>query len=103
MSNYKHAFPHFDDTLPTLAGFYDSSWKNDACPSITKDLGNETYLQIFIDYKDQTKSDFYDVAKEHYSRFHVNLDKPNEWLDSKFLFSSNDWASVENFIKGFKL
>ena len=101
--NYLEQFPHYDDTLPTLEGFYDSSWHNDACPSITKDLGEETYLQIYIDYKDKAKSDFYDVEDRNYSRFHVNLDKPNEWLDSKFLFESNDWAEIEKFIKELKL
>jgi hypothetical protein len=99
MSNYMHAFPHFDDALPTLAGFYDSSYKNDACPSITKDLGEETYLQIYIDYKDKAKSDFYDVEEEDYARFQVRLDKPNEWMSSEFLFASNDWAEIEQFIK----
>lgn len=99
MTNYMREFPRFDDTLPTLAGFYDSSYKNDACPSITKDLGNETYLQIYIDYKDKAKSDFYDVEEEDYARFQVRLDKPNEWMSSKFLFASNDWAEVEAFIK----
>ena len=103
MSNYMQAFPHFDDTLPTLEGFHDSSWHNDACPSITKNLGNETYLQIYIDYKDKAKSDFYDVDDRDYSRFQVNLDKPNEFMNPEILFSSNDWASVENFIKDFKL
>ena len=98
MPNYKHEFPRFDDTLPTLEGFHDSSWHNDACPSITKDLGEETYLQIYIDYKDKAQSDFYDVEEERYFRYQVNLDKPNEWLNSKVLLSSNDWAEVVTFI-----
>ena len=101
--NYLEQFPHFDDTLPTLAGFYDSSWHNDACPSITKDLGEETYLQIYIDYKDKAKSDFYDVEDADYSRFSVHLDKPNELMNPEFLFSSNDWAEIEKFIKELKL
>ena len=99
MTNYMHEFPRFDDTLPTLEGFEDSSWHNDACPSITKDLGKETYLQIYIDYKDKAQGDFYDVEDEDFSRYQVRLDKPNEWMSSKFLFASNDWAEVEQFIK----
>jgi hypothetical protein len=97
--NYKNEFPRFDDTLPTLAGFYDSSWHNDACPSITKDLGNDRYLKIYIDYKDKEQSDFFDVPEERYFRFGVYLDKPEEDCNAEFLFQSNDWAEIEKFIK----
>ena len=101
--NYLEEFPRFDDTLPTLAGFYDSSWHNDACPSITKDLPNEHYLQIFIDYKDKAEGDFYDVPAERYFRFKVYLDKPEEQENADFLFQSNNWAEIEKFIKELKL
>lgn len=100
---YKTEFPHFDDTLPTLEGFYDSSWHNDACPSICKDLGNDSYLKIYVDYKDKAKSDFFDVEDEFYSRFHVYLDKPEEDLNAELLFQSNDWEEIKQFIKGVKL
>ena len=102
MPNYKHEFPRFDDTLPTLEGFHDNSWHNEACPSIAKDLGKDTYLEIYIDYKDKALSDFYDVEEERYARYQVRLDKPNEWNSTEFLFASNDWTEVETFIKEFK-
>jgi hypothetical protein len=97
--NYKTAFPRFDDTLPTLEGFYDSSWHNDACPSITKDLGNDRYLKIYIDYKDKERSDFRDMEDEHYFRFAVYLEKPEEDCNAEFLLQSKDWAEIEKFIK----
>ena len=101
--NYLHAFPRFDDTLPTLEGFYDSSYQNDACPSITKDLPNKQYLQIYIDYKNKAESDFYDVPAERYFRFQVYLDKPEEELNPEILLKSNDWTEIEQFIKELKL
>lgn len=101
--NYIEQFPRFDDTLPTLEGFFDSSWHNDACPSICKDLGGMRYLQVFIDYKDQTKSDFADIEPSDYLRFRVYLDKPSELMNPQFLKDSNDWAEIEQFIKELKL
>jgi len=45
-------FPDYDDVLPTIDGFVDSSWGNDACPSIhSETLG----LTIHCDYKDASK------------------------------------------------
>ena len=42
-------FPDYDDTLPQIAGFVDSSYGNDTCPSIhSAALG----LTIHCDYKD---------------------------------------------------
>jgi hypothetical protein len=97
--NYKNEFPRFDDTLPTLEGFYDDSWHNDACPSLCKDLGNDRYLKIYIDYKDKERSDFFDVMDEFYFRFGVYLDKPMEEFNAELIFQSNDWAEIEQFIK----
>lgn len=54
---YKVEFPDYDDTLPELEGFTDSSWRNDACPSISREIDPDTaanpkVLTIFVDYKD---------------------------------------------------
>jgi hypothetical protein len=100
--NYLEQFPHYDDTLPTLEGFYDSSWHNDACPSITKDLGGEKYLQVFCDYKNKELSDFADLV-DGYARFSVCYQNHEEDLNGQYLFESNDWAEIEKFIKELKL
>jgi len=45
-------FPDYDDVLPTIDGFADSSYGNDTCPSIH----NETLgLTIHCDYADEAK------------------------------------------------
>jgi len=45
-------FSDYDDTLPQIAGFVDSSYGNDTCPSIfSETLG----LLIHCDYKDKSK------------------------------------------------
>jgi hypothetical protein len=45
-------FPDYDDVLPIIDGFVDSSYGNDTCPSIH----NETLgLTIHCDYKDDAK------------------------------------------------
>lgn len=73
MQNYLDEFPRFDDVLPTLEGFHDSSWHNDACPSLTMDLPNGFRWQIFVDYKDQNESDFADIDPANYKRFAISL------------------------------
>ena len=45
-------FPDYDDELPAIDGFVDSSYGNDTCPSIhSETLG----LTIHCDYKDEAK------------------------------------------------
>ena len=54
---YLQEFPNYDDTLPTLEGFSDSSWHNDVCPSISDDNDSdpEECIFIFCDYKEKTR------------------------------------------------
>jgi hypothetical protein len=42
---YLSEFPNYDDELPAIDGFEDSSWHNDACPSLTKELGGDRFFQ----------------------------------------------------------
>jgi hypothetical protein len=95
--NYLQQFPEFDDTLPTLEGFSDSSWHNDACPSLSKELPNGDFICVFIDYKDKERSDFADLEGDSYARFRVG----NHTVSGEYenLFQSNDWADIEKFIK----
>lgn len=58
---YRTEFPDFgelDVVIP--AGFEDTSWHNDACPSFTKTFMDtdgfvSMYLRIWVDYKDSDK------------------------------------------------
>jgi hypothetical protein len=51
----REQFPGFDDELPSVDGFEDSSWRHDAAPSLTD---YENNLQLFIDYLDPDLSDW---------------------------------------------
>lgn len=78
------AFPDFDlSTMPETipAGFFESSFKNDACPSFYNEAAG---LQIFVDYADIDAREFPGSP-----RFHV-VDSVNG--DS--LISANDWAEL---------
>ena len=50
--SYKYEFPDYDCEMPTLEGFTDASWHNDACPSLDKPIFSNTYLRVWCDYKD---------------------------------------------------
>lgn len=99
-SNYLHEFPRFDDTLPTLEGFEDYSWHNDACPSLGKELPNGDFICIFVDYKDKELSDFADLEGDLYARFRVGNNKSDG--DYEVLFQSNNWEEIEQFVKNQK-
>jgi hypothetical protein len=51
----RQQFPSFDDDLPTVDGFDDSSWRHDAAPSLTD---YENNMQLFVDYRDPAMSDW---------------------------------------------
>lgn len=96
---YKQEFPAFDDVLPTLEGFKDSSWHNDACPSLIKELGNENFLQVFVDWKNKEMSDFADLMGNDYGRFVVMLGLSNGSTED--ILITNDWDEVVFLTKNF--
>lgn len=60
MSDVKKEFPDFDEDLPVIEGFKDSSWHNDACPSM---MNEEMHLLLYVDYSDFDKCDFPDARR----------------------------------------
>jgi len=101
-TSYKTEFPRYDDELPTLKGFTDSSWHNDACPSLMKHIDEiGTFIQIFCDYKDQEESDFADIT-ENYHRFNIMLANAEaDW--SIALFESNSWEDIKDYLQRFNI
>jgi hypothetical protein len=92
-------FPRYDDQLPEIEGFYDSSWHNDACPSITKDLENDSYLILYCDYKNQSLSDWADI--EDYKRYHLyHQNDETGFFDD--LLRTNDLDEVKTFLTNYK-
>lgn len=94
---YKKEFPLFDDVLPSIEGFYDSSWHNDSCPSLGKELKNGAFVSVFVDYKNKELSDFADLEGENYKRFRVGL--TNQIGEYIVLFESNNFKEIKNYIK----
>ena len=77
-------FPDYDDVLPTIAGFVDSSYGNDLCPSIYSDAQK---LRIYCDYKDETKREGCGM------RYNVTIDDGTEAL-----LETDDLADVLAFV-----
>jgi hypothetical protein len=101
--DYKVEFPSYDDELPTIKGFVDASWHNDACPSLTKYIDdNGTFIQIFCDYKDQAISDWADLDPDNYRRFSIMLANSDaDW--SVAMFSSNSWEDIKDYLARFNI
>jgi hypothetical protein len=101
--DYKTEFPRYDDELPTLKGFEDSSWHNDACPSLMRHIDDAgTFIQIFCDYKDQAESDFADLDGDAYRRFSIMLaNAQSDW--SIALYESNSWEDIKDYLERFNI
>jgi len=77
-------FPDYDDQLPTIAGFVDSSYGNDLCPSIySETLG----LRIYCDYKSEAKREGCGM------RYNITIDDGTEAL-----LETDDLAEVLAFV-----
>tara|TARA_R110000868_G_scaffold391097_2_gene661003 strand:+ start:117 stop:446 length:330 start_codon:yes stop_codon:yes gene_type:complete len=50
MSNYQSEFANYDDVLSIPAGWVDTSWHNDICPSFEKTFGDVTF-RLWCDFK----------------------------------------------------
>ena len=92
---YLQEFPDYDDTLPTLEGFHDSSYRHDTAPSLCKwlDEEDERFIQIYCDYKDESLREWDDTK-----RFTVYINDHGETS-----FQSDNWADIQQFIKELKL
>lgn len=84
---FQREFPRFDAaTLPAIpAGFEDSSWHNDVCPSF---LDKERRLQVFIDYADTSEREF---EKSRRFRLH-RLNEHLEYVET--IAGSDDWSEI---------
>ena len=92
MRTYKNQFPRYDAELLKIDGFYDSSWGNDICPSITMDLGNEWYCQIFCDYLDPKLRE-----EKESARFFILHQQDNSYEGAKLMTDSEE--EVRQWVK----
>lgn len=44
-------FENFDDVIEIPEGFISTTWRNNACPSIAREIDANTGVTIWIDYK----------------------------------------------------
>ena len=86
---FKQEFPNFPvDAFPALpAGFEDSSWHNDVCPSITNE---KAHLHVFIDFPAPQERE-----EPSLNRFFVNrLDADGCLTEAEPLLQTDDWEEV---------
>lgn len=85
---YQILFPDYDDTLPVIDGFADSSYGNDTCPSIYSDVLG---LTIHCDYKDESKRE-----NGGLTRYGVSLEDTGESL-----LETDDFSDVLAFVSDY--
>lgn len=90
---YKTEFPRFvlDVTLPE--GFEDHSWHNDAMPHFSKQIGDDKFLLIWIDYSDKKLSEYGGKIP----RFIAEIQHHEQQLE---FFTTDIWSDILKFIKG---
>lgn len=94
MSNYRKEFPDYPEAdMPAIpAGFEDTSWHNDVCPTIGSD---SLRLSIFIDYADVAQREL----GADTDRFIVlQLDADGCYTGEQPLVATDDWNEVLAFI-----
>lgn len=92
---YQTEFPDFGTfDLPLPDGFADTSWHNDVCPSFERDLGDDTYLRIFVDYANPA-----DRENPGAKRFTCQRVMPDG--DTVRGLHSDAWQAVLTWAKGF--
>lgn len=89
---YRSEFGDYDGELPDLDQFEDSSWHNDTCPKLTRELfsdgGRQTQIVVWCDYVDPEKRE---GGGRH--RFDVRFNE-------KSVLETDDVAELHAFIKG---
>lgn len=89
--NYLQTFPNYDRKLIEIEGFQDTSWKNDACPSISKGR-----IQVYCNYLDPKKREIEDSSLYYcflYSKNQKGFDEPIKEL------GTDNISDVLDFIK----
>lgn len=86
-------FPDFDDKLPEIEGFTDSSWHNDTAPSLTNE---ELHLQLFVDFIDPALSEYPEErASGNFKRYALHrLDDENMVTDDPLILFTDDFNEV---------
>jgi hypothetical protein len=91
---FQTEFPDFPAAdMPAIpAGFEDSSWHNDVCPTIQS---SALRLSIFLDYADPAQREF----GADTNRFLVlELDADGCYTGEQPLVATDDWSEVLSFI-----
>lgn len=86
--SYQTEFPGFVGMPAIPAGFIDSSWRNDACPSFTNESCS---VIIWVDFIDPA-----DRELPYSSRFLVTPERGAE-------LATDDWQAVLSFLSGLAL
>jgi len=91
-TTWRSEFPDFPAaTMPEIpAGFADTSWHNDACPSFTSDACE---LRLWVDFLDPAQREH----PESKSRFYLQPQRAGVEISGDGLLS-NDWQEVLAFI-----
>lgn len=90
MQPYLYAFPDFGELdIQAPAGFNDTSYKNDTCPSFSsKKFADGSSLVLYVDYKELDKREYEDTK-----RFILALrDKEDTYV--KDLVLTDDYAEI---------
>lgn len=71
--NYKTEFPNYQDEIPALEGFIDTSYGNDACPSFELPLSDGLAVRVWVEYADPSQ------RESQLGRFIVELNQDDEF------------------------
>ena len=91
--NYMKEFPDYDGFLPMIEGFEDTSWHNDACPSLTYKLKADYELRLYVDYDDPERRETGGL------KYKLSLVNPQE--EWKYIIQTDCERMLKGAIQGF--
>jgi hypothetical protein len=92
MNNYLRHFPEFESSdMPTFAGFEDTSWYNDSCPSFERKLKHGVAIRVWVEHQDPEQRDYLE------KRFAIDMMQGCECVETVLI--TDDLEEVQAEIK----
>lgn len=89
--NYKKVYPLYDDVLPYISGWRDSSIIDDKMPSVSRKYENHI-LKLTVDYKNQELRCIESKNKKRYTLYY----------DGDKIIEHNSFDKIKNVISRYK-
>lgn len=90
-TQYLKEFPTFDFEIPALEGFTDVSYRNDVCPSFSRQLNENLEIVVWVDFKDENNRE---CNLKQFMVISQEIDGASDNPDFDSEFETDSWDEV---------